>query len=84
MTWIITKRQRFYLHDSESLLAGLLRTGHDINYQCKQGYCGSCRCTVQYHNRPITYPTPPIAHLKSHEILPCVCQVEGCLCLDLD
>lgn len=31
MTWVVTSKQRFYLHDSETLLDGLLRTGHDID-----------------------------------------------------
>ncbi len=37
MTWVMTSKKQFYLHDDESLLDGLLRTGHDINYQCKEG-----------------------------------------------
>ena len=82
MTWVVTKRQRFYLHDGESLLDGLIRTGHDVSYQCKQGYCGSCRSRVIGHSLPITYPSPPMAHLKDDELLPCVCQIQGVVGLD--
>ena len=84
MTWVVTKQQRFYLHDGESLLDGLIRTGHDVSYQCKQGYCGSCRSRVIGHSLPISYPNPPMAHLKDDELLPCVCQVQGVVYLDLD
>lgn len=77
MTWIVTDQTRFYLHDGESLLDGLLRTGHDVNYQCKEGYCGSCRLRVQGSSHAITYQQPPLAMLAEDELLPCCCQVQG-------
>ncbi|WP_019673400.1 class I ribonucleotide reductase maintenance protein YfaE [Psychrobacter lutiphocae] len=77
MTWVITAKTRFYLHDGESLLDGLLRTGHDINYQCKEGYCGSCRVTLTAASYPVTYAKPPLAMIDDSEILPCCCQIQG-------
>ena len=60
MTWVMTSKKQFYLHDDESLLDGLLRTGHDINYQCKEGYCGSCRIKRIASSHVIDYPFEPL------------------------
>lgn len=77
MTWVKTSQQRFYLHDNENLLDGLLRTGHDVAYQCKEGYCGSCRTQVIEHTHPIEYEQEPLAMVEANEILPCCCQIKG-------
>jgi len=77
MTWVFTSKTRFYLHDDETLLDGLLRTGHDINYQCREGYCGSCRLKLTASSFPITYAEPPLAMIERGEILACCCQVKG-------
>jgi len=62
----------FQLKSSETLLEGLERTGHRVEYQCRSGYCGSCRITLR--SGRVTYPKPPLAHLNKNEILPCCCQ----------
>lgn len=77
MTWVITSQTRFYLHEDETLLEGLIRTGHKIEYQCKEGYCGSCRVKLLAQSEPVTYPFEPLAMLDENEILPCCCEVEG-------
>lgn len=77
MTWIITNHGRFYLHEDETLLAGLLRTGHDINYQCNEGYCGSCRLKLLAQSHPVTYAKQPLAMVDDCELLSCCCQVQG-------
>lgn len=79
MTWIMTSKMQFYLHEDESLLDGLLRTGHDINYQCREGYCGSCRVQKQSSSHPVEYLFTPLAMIADGEILPCCCQVKGVL-----
>lgn len=79
MTWVITNQTQFYLHEDESLLDGLLRTGHDVEYQCKSGYCGSCRLRVVASSHPISYLEPPLAMIEDDEILPCCCQIQGVL-----
>ena len=77
MTWVTTSKMRFYLHDDESLLDGLLRTGHDVNFQCREGYCGSCRVRRIASSHPVDYPFVPLAMIEDNEILPCCCRVQG-------
>lgn len=62
----------FELDPSETLLEGLERTGHQVEYQCRGGYCGSCRVTL--HSGSVEYQEQPLAYLQDNEILPCCCR----------
>ncbi|RNL18012.1 class I ribonucleotide reductase maintenance protein YfaE [Neisseria meningitidis] len=75
MARIGTNKGFFELLEGETLLEGLERTGHMVEYQCRSGYCGSCR--VKILEGSVTYRKPPLAFLGRGEILPCCCYVEG-------
>lgn len=83
MAWVITSQTRFYLHDDETLLEGLLRTGHQVEFQCQSGYCGSCRVKCVQASHPITYDENPLAMIEDNDILPCCCKVVGVLTIEL-
>ena len=57
----------------ESILEALERTGHQVEYQCRSGYCGACR--VELMAGSVAYEKPPLAFVKADEILPCCCRV---------
>ncbi len=71
---VITEDLIFELEENESLLDGLQRTGHHIEYQCRSGYCGACRIPLTAGS--VSYDKPPLAYVRSSEILPCCCRVE--------
>lgn len=77
---IITQDTRFELQAGESLLEGLERTGHAVEYQCRSGYCGSCRTAIISGN--VSYASPPLAFIAAGEILPCCAHPEGNVVLD--
>ena len=79
--FLITPRGRFELKRGETLLAALERTGHTVEYQCRSGYCGSCR--VKMKKGKVFYKEPPLAFLNPNEILLCCCQVEQDLEIEL-
>lgn len=58
-----------------SLLDTLERTGHQIEYQCRQGYCGACRTTLLAGS--VTYNISPLAAVAPGSILPCCCKADG-------
>ncbi len=58
-----------------SLLDTLERTGHKIEYQCRQGYCGACRTTLS--SGTVTYTTEPLAVVAPGSILPCCCKANS-------
>lgn len=59
----------------DSLLEALERTGHEIEYQCRQGYCGACRTSIVSGN--VEYHVEPLAAVSFKSILPCCCKAKG-------
>ncbi|MDO5686295.1 MAG: class I ribonucleotide reductase maintenance protein YfaE [Neisseria sp.] len=78
---IITRDHRFLLQENENLLEALERTGHEVAYQCRSGYCGACR--VKILSGSVSYPSTPLAYIGQGEILPCCCRVQSDLQLDV-
>lgn len=68
---VVTRDTFFELKEGETLLEGLERTGHFVEYQCRSGYCGSCRIKMKIGS--VSYPKTPLAFLQRDEILPCCC-----------
>lgn len=79
MPRITTDSTTFLLRDNETLLEALERTGHQVEYQCRSGYCGACR--TKLHSGSVTYDSVPMAFLMPDEILPCCCRVNEDLTL---
>lgn len=70
---VTTLDAEFELLPDESLLAGLERTNHAVEYQCRSGYCGSCR--VKLLSGSVAYRECPLALVLPNEILTCCCTV---------
>ncbi len=77
MSWVLGGKQRFYLHDGETLLDGLLRTGHQPIYECRQVYCGMCKTRLIIHSGDVRHTLPPLCLLEPDEVLACCCVVTG-------
>ncbi len=75
MTSVVTTDSRFELLEGETLLEGLERTCHEVEYQCRAGYCGSCRTHLV--NGSVRYLSEPLAYIAKDEILPCCCVPDG-------
>ena len=80
MALISTHDKTFELQEGETLLEGLERTGHEVEYQCRSGYCGSCR--VKILDGRVSYDDFPLAFVASGEILPCCCRVNEDIKID--
>lgn len=64
-----------------SLLEALEYHGITVEYQCRSGYCGSCRCRMT--EGKVTYRQQPLALVNDGEILPCCCIPESDIELDI-
>lgn len=71
MSIVITQDTSFILHEGETLLEGLERSGHHIEYQCRAGFCGSCRTPIL--DGQVRYLCAPLAYINQGEVLPCCC-----------
>jgi len=56
---------------ANNVLESLEAKGVHISYQCREGYCGSCRTDLL--EGEVAYLTQPLAWINKGEILPCVC-----------
>jgi uncharacterized ferredoxin-like protein HI_1309 len=69
-------------HDNQiPLLNRLEQHGIYHEYQCRTGYCGSCR--VKIKKGKVSYAEVPLAFLQPDEILLCCCRVEEDLEIEL-
>ena len=77
MAWVFTDEMRFYLHDNETLLDGMIRTHHkDARFECRQGYCGSCRMRLKSATGSVRHTLSPLVMLDDDEVLAC-CRVSN-------
>lgn len=60
-----------YFQHAQSLLESLEAQGVEAQYQCREGYCGSCR--VQLLDGDVYYYEEPMAMVAHNEILTCCC-----------
>lgn len=58
-----------------SLLIALESHKVAVEYQCREGYCGSCRTRLV--TGQVTWLTQPLAFIQPGEILPCCCKAQG-------
>lgn len=72
---VTADNQSFNLSQDVNLLDALHQNGVDVPYQCKDGYCGTCRMKIV--KGEVTYTEPPLALLNQGEILPCCATVNG-------
>lgn len=77
MTWVIKDGKRFYLHENETLLAGLIRCEYSPSFECCQGYCGTCKMRVAIKAGSVSHTLPPLCLLEDGEVLACCCVLSG-------
>lgn len=52
-----------------NLLCALERHKQQVNFHCREGYCGACRCKLL--SGEVRYITEPLAFVRRGEFLPC-------------
>lgn len=70
MTKVVANRQTLeFESDSSSLLTFLEKQKIQPQFQCREGFCGACRC--QLKQGEVTYSLEPLAFVRKGEILLC-------------
>jgi ferredoxin len=64
-----------------NLLEALESQNVDIEYQCREGFCGSCQ--VQLVDGEVEYFAEPIAFVPEGKILPCCCHAKSDLTIEI-
>lgn len=52
-----------------TLLDALEQQKLDVNFHCREGYCGACRCKLLQGE--VRYLNEPLAFVRKGEFLPC-------------
>ncbi|MEE2023628.1 class I ribonucleotide reductase maintenance protein YfaE [Alkalimonas mucilaginosa] len=55
--------------NQDNLLTVLEQAKFSVHYQCREGYCGACRCRLV--SGDIKYLQEPLAFVRQGEFLPC-------------
>lgn len=61
--------------DHPNLLTMLEAKNICVEFQCREGYCGSCRTRLL--KGEVHYAEVPLAFVEQGEILPCCCKAKG-------
>ena len=81
-TIVVNQQQEVTCSPSETILECLEANGVDIQYHCREGFCGACRTRLV--SGDINYKTAPLAYLDDDEILPCCSVANSDLSLEID
>jgi len=63
---------------NDNLLRVLEKNGYEIDYECQEAHCGTCR-TVMTKGK-VKYAFEPVAYIGENEVLPCSALIKS----DLD
>lgn len=66
-----SSKQAVKFHKANNILECLEKKDIHVSYQCRAGYCGSCR--TQILEGEVAYIQEPLAWINDNEILPCCC-----------
>lgn len=75
ITLRITGTQLVCEEQHPSLLAALESHRVAVEYHCRAGHCGCCRTRLV--TGEVKWLTEPLAFIQPGEILPCCCQAQG-------
>ncbi|MCS4309034.1 ferredoxin [Rheinheimera pacifica] len=56
-------------NSARTLLDALEREQLEVNFHCREGYCGACRCKLLCGE--VSYINEPLAFVRKGEFLPC-------------
>ena len=69
---VIIKDHKTVQHPpNQTLLETIEQHDIEIQYHCREGYCGACRSKLICGE--VQYTTDPLAFIDDDEILPCCC-----------
>lgn len=62
-------------NSSNTILETMEQAGLEPEYNCRDGHCGACRCTLV--SGEVEYVGFAMAYTQGDEILPCICKAKS-------
>lgn len=78
----VNDQSSFEYSGHTNLLEALEEHGINVNYHCREGFCGACRCKLKKGNT--AYNEEPLAFVRKGEILLCCSQPTNDIEIDID
>ena len=69
-------------YKNENLLRVLEKNGYEIEYECQEAHCGTCRTIMTQGDIEYTYE--PVAYVAKNEVLPCAAIIKSDLNLVIE
>lgn len=63
---------RVEVDSTKTVLENLEAKKFNLDYQCREGYCGCCR--MKLVSGEVSYITEPLGYMEEGDILPCCCK----------
>lgn len=79
---VVNQQQQIEYVEGKTILECLEANGVDIQYHCREGFCGACRTRLV--SGEIEYKIAPLAYLDDDEILPCCSKPKTNINLETD
>jgi ferredoxin len=70
--YIEYRGKRILILEGQTILNAMESMGFTMNYQCRDGICGTCRCKLI--SGKIRYSNTPLAMIREGEVLICVAE----------
>ncbi|WP_047042556.1 class I ribonucleotide reductase maintenance protein YfaE [Vibrio mexicanus] len=67
-------------NSSNTILETMEQAGLEPEYNCREGHCGACKCTLE--SGEVEYVGFAMAYTQGNEILPCICRAKSDLKLN--
>ncbi|MCC5851901.1 MAG: 2Fe-2S ferredoxin-like protein [Alkalimonas sp.] len=77
----VNAEQSLEFSHQRNLLIALEQAKFSVHYQCREGYCGACRCHLR--SGQVRYLQEPLAFVRPGEFLPCCSVPVGDIAIEL-
>ncbi len=67
--------------EGQNLLEALESQQIEIDYQCREGFCGACQ--VDLVDGEVSYDQEPVAFVPAGRVLPCCCRATSDITIEI-
>jgi ferredoxin len=82
VTVTVNEFTKIECNKNENLLRVLEKNGYEIEYECQEAHCGTCRTTMI--KGEVEYAYEPVAYIGKNEVLPCSAIIKSDISLNID
>ena len=81
-TITVNNSTKIVCNENDNLLRVLEKNGFEIEYECQEAHCGTCRTIMT--KGEVEYNYEPVAYIGKNEVLPCAAIIKSDLNLNIE